>query len=344
MRTFLSFLLFILLLLVTFVADIFWGSVSIPYEEFIQTLFDRTSAPQEWVYIVWEMRIPAAVTALLVGASLALSGLVMQTLFRNPLADAGILGVSGGAGLGVALFMMGGAIVGSAFSLPSFIEVSGMLLFAIGGAALVLLLISAVSYRSSDITRILIVGVMLSFLTGSVVSLLQYFAPSELVKGFQVWSFGSLEGSTVHSSTTLALIILPALLLLSLFPKALNALLLGDAYARSLGISTQRVRRVLILLVGIITGTVTAFVGPIAFIGIAVPHIVKGLTKTSNHRKLIPLSLLGGAVLMLLCHLVSHLPQEGLVLPINVVTSVVGAPIVIFVILKNNSSKSSLIQ
>lgn len=342
MRTFATFLLLFLLLIVAFLVDIFWGSVSIPYNEFGTILFHPHSAKPEWVYIVWEMRIPAAITALLVGASLSSSGLVMQTLFRNPLADAGILGVSGGAGLGVALFMMGGTLWGQIPSITSSIEMGGIIFFAIAGAVLVLALIAAVSYTTSDITRVLIVGVMLSFLTGSVVSLLQYFAPSELVKGFQVWSFGSLEGSTSRSALLLSLIVIPALLLISFFPKALNTMLLGDAYARSLGTSTKRMRRFLILLTGIITGTVTAFVGPIAFIGIAVPHLVKSIAKTSNHRQLIPLSLLGGSVLMLLCHIVSHLPQGGLILPINVVTSVVGAPIVIAVILKRTSPRNLL--
>lgn len=329
-----AFALLGLLFVVAFSLSLFTGSVQIPLKTFWTALLAPHTIPSEIRYIIFEMRFPATIMASVVGAGLALSGLQMQTLFRNPLADATVLGVSGGAGLGVAIFMLGGTLLSRFFSLPPFLQTGGMLLFAIVGASSVLLLIATLSYRSSDVARILIIGVMISFLSGSIISLLQYFAPAEMVKGFQVWSFGSLEGASRKHTFELILVVLPAIVLASLFPKALNALLLGDTYARSLGISTAFVRRSIILLTGILTGAITAFVGPIAFVGIAVPHLVRNLAATSNHRYLIPLTILGGASFLLICHTLSRLPNNGLVLPINVVTALFGAPIVIAVLIK----------
>lgn len=339
MRSSLTYLFLIFLLLLFFILDIVFGSVQIPFSDLKDVLLMHKNVSPQWSYIIWQMRIPAAVTAVITGAGLSVCGLQMQTLFRNPLADASILGISGGASLGVALFMMGGTLLGNLITIPEFLRIGGMILFAILGAALVLLLIASLSFSSRDITQVLIVGVMISFLAGAIISLLQYFSPPELVKGFQVWSFGSLEGSTTISTLILACIVLPAVIICLFFIKPLNALLLGESYARSLGISTKFVRRSLIILTGIIAGTLTAFVGPIAFIGIAVPHIVRGLSATRNHKHLLPLSLLGGATLMLICHLITRLPQGGLILPINVVTSVIGAPIVLGVVISGSSRR-----
>lgn len=339
MRFTLSLLLLLLAGLVAFLLDIALGSVSISWGELQSILLGTSEADPQLSYIIWAMRIPGAITAAVVGAGLALSGLQMQTLFRNPLADASILGVSGGAGLGVALFMMGGTLLSSVWKLPAVLQTGGMLLFAILGAALVLLLVASIAYKSQDITRVLIIGVMISFIAGSIISLLQYFAPPEMVKGFQLWSFGSLEGSTSRSTLILCCIVLPAAIAAAFYPKALNALLLGDLYARSVGISTRRVRNILILLTGIIAGSITAFVGPIAFLGIAVPHIVRNLSRSSDHRKLMPLCLIGGATLMLVCHIITHLPQGGLILPINVVTGIIGAPIVIATVLRSKPNQ-----
>lgn len=340
MRFTFSLLLMIFLLLLSFVADLLLGSVNIPLYAVGNILFQKSTYP-EWSYIFWEMRLPIAITAILVGSALALSGVVMQTIFRNPLADAGILGISGGAGLGVAIFMMGENLLGKFAIFNDFIQWGGMILFSIGGAILILLLIASVSYSSRDTTKVLIIGVMLSFLVSSLVSLLQYFSPSELVKGFQIWSFGSLENISIKKCLILSIIILPILITISLFPKALNALLLDDSYARSLGIDTKQVRRTIIILTGILAGTITAFVGPIAFIGIAVPHIIKLLIGSNDHRKLMPLSIFGGALIMLLCHIISHLPHNGMLLPINVVTSIVGAPIVIAIIFSSKTKRTN---
>lgn len=339
MRFTITAVLLFFLLIITLVLDVVFGSVHIPIETLWQAVFTPSKVSEEWVYILHEMRIPAAITASFVGAGLSLTGLQMQTVFRNPLADAGVLGVSSGAGLGIALFIMGDYLIGNIFELSASVRTSGMILFSIMGAALVLAIIATLSRRSRDITQVLIIGVMISFLTSSMVSLLQYFSPAELVKSFQVWSFGSLEGSSRRDTALLAFIVLPSMLVISCLPKALNALLLGDVYARSLGISTQAVKFTVIVFTGIIAGSITAFVGPIGFLGIAVPHVIRYLVGTTDHRKLIPLTILGGAVLMLFCHLISRLPQGGLVLPINIVTSLLGAPVVIAVLIGKKSSK-----
>ena len=335
MRNTLVFIILLLLTIVAFCLDIALGSVSIPWEVLKGAIFDPSSQPEELRYILWHMRLPNALAAAMVGGGLAVAGLAMQTLFRNPLADASVLGVSGGASLGVALFMMGGVLVsGGAMSNPSLWQTAGMLLSSIVGAAFILLLIALMARSMKDMVSILIVGVMISFISGAIVSLLQYYAPAEVVKSFQVWSFGSLEGNDAESVLLMACTLLPASLLFLLLAKQLNALLIGEQYALTVGVSIKRVRLFVILLAGIVVGVCTAFTGPIAFVGIAVPHVVRFLFGKSNHRVLIPMTLLVGACFMLLCHMLTHVIKSGVVLPINIVTGIIGAPILISIILR----------
>lgn len=328
-------ILFILLLLV-FITDILLGSVTIPWESLPDILLRRPSADSTLSQIVWTMRLPSSIMALIGGGSLALCGLVMQTLFRNPLADAGILGVTGGSALGVALF----TLLGTKMAWLSYTFMSGMLLSSFIGSIAVLLLIGSFALRHSSTSDLLIVGLMISFITSSLIGILQYFAPPEAVKGFQLWSMGSLEGVVWQEVYYASTILLPSLLLLSLLPKKMNALLFGELYARSIGINVRALRLLFVLLVGLIVGTITTFIGPIAFIGIATPHLVRRWLKTSEHRQLVPITLLLGALLLLLCHLLTRVVSGGILLPINAITALMGAPIVIVVLSKRSSLSS----
>ena len=336
MRSTLVFILLLVGAIVAFCLDIALGSVTISWETLLALLTDPSSQPEELSFILWQMRLPNALTAVMCGAGLAVSGLAMQTLFRNPLADASILGVSGGASLGVALFMMGISLpgIGATFAAGGIWQTMGMLLSAVAGAAVILLVIALLSRRMQDIASLLIVGVMISFLSGAVVGLLQYYAPAEVVKQFQVWSLGSLEGNDMPDVLIMACTLLPSSLLFLFVPKQLDALLIGERYAASVGVSVKRIRLYVILAAGVAVGVSTAYCGPIAFIGIAVPHIVRFLTGKSSHRLLIPFTLVAGAGFMPICHMLTHVLKGGAVLPINMVTGIIGAPILISLILR----------
>lgn len=321
--------------------DIMLGSVTIPAKEIINILCGKGSI-QSWEYIILNFRLPKALTAIFVGAGISVCGLQMQTLFRNPLADTSILGISSGASLGVASFVMLTAIF------PMLIPVSitssywGMIISAIIGATLILCLVSTIISWLNDLVSVLIIGVMFGFITSSIVSIMQYFSDPEIVKNYLVWSFGSLS-STTWSQLTYMIPIVSCGLTASLFmPKYMNALLLGDNYARSVGISINKVRISIILTTSLIIGTLAAFTGPIGFIGIAVPHYTRMLFRSTNHRILIPGSMLCGVCLMLLCDIITHLPGNGVILPINAITAIMGAPVVIFIIIKRRKSRKTI--
>lgn len=335
MRSTLTLLLLFVLLLILFAADLLWGSVAIPWDALPDVLLCRPNADETWLQIVWSMRLPSALMALVGGASLAVCGLTLQTLFRNPLADAGVLGVTGGAALGVALF----TLLGTKAALASYLLSGGMLLSAFIGSVAVLLLIALFSLRRGSTSDLLIVGVMISFITASLIGILQYFSPSEAVKSFHLWSWGSLEGVSRQDVSYALPLLLPALLLLCCLPQKMNALLFGELYARSIGINIPRLRLLFILLTGLMVGTVTTFIGPIAFVGVATPHMVRRLLRTAEHRQLLPTTLLLGACLLLLCHLLTRTLGDSL-LPINALTALVGAPIVIYVLSKQTHSAS----
>lgn len=312
-------------LIILFLLDLAWGSIRIPIAEVIST-FSGNGSNEIHSEILVNFRLPKAITAMLAGSALSVAGLMMQTLFRNPLADPYVLGVSSGASLGAALVMMStGVIVGSA---SSWIVVVA----AIAGAALVMMLVVGVSFKVQSAVSLLIVGIMLGTIVSSIVGVLQYFSNPDAIKLFIMWNLGSLSAVTWEHLRILTPIILIGLFLAFSLQRRLDGLLLGENYAKGLGISIIQTRILIVITTSLLAGAVTAFTGPIGFIGIAVPHIARGIFKTSNHNTLIPASILLGAILILICDIVSQIPTYTL--PINTISSLFGAPVIIWIILK----------
>jgi iron complex transport system permease protein len=309
------------------------GSVSIPIKDVLKNLIGENSSKETWDYIIINYRLPKAITAIVVGIGLSVSGLLMQTLFRNPLAGPDVLGLSSGASLGVATIVMGATFLPmglSAVLLSSF----GIILASSLGSFLVLLAVLSVSQRLRDTMAILIVGLMFASLTSAIVGTLTYFSTAEQLQKFTFWSMGNLGNLSWSSIVILSVCVVIGLLLSLVSIKPLNALLLGENYARSLGINYKRTRLIIILATSILAGSITAYAGPIAFIGLAVPHIAKLIFQTSNHTILFWSTLLFGAIIMLICDSISQLPGSDLTLPINAVTSIFGAPIVIWLLIR----------
>ena len=322
----LAFLLAALLL-----ANLYFGSVHIPAAAITDLLLGGEAERVSWSYILWENRIPQAFTAMFSGAGLAAAGLLLQTLFRNPLAGPSILGIDGGANLGVAIAMLllGGSFMAGTFSLSGFLLV---IVAAMAGAWGILLLLIAFSHWLRSNTLLLITGVMIGYLTSSMISLLNYGATEEGVRSFMVWGLGSFANVTVDRLPAFIITMSVGIGCALLLIKPLNALLLGDNYATNLGVNVKRTRTFLLFTTGLLTATSTAFCGPIAFIGLAVPHLARLQLGTSDHRALLPATLLTGACLALTCNLISTVPYSTLI-PINVITPILGAPVVIWVIL-----------
>lgn len=319
---------------IAFLLDVALGSVHIPLKEVVRVIFTSGADNDSWIYIIEKIRLPKALTAIIVGCGLSVSGLQMQTLFRNPLAGPSVLGITAGASLGVALVMFS---VGSLTSLYTIRELglSGSWLVIIAsslGAALIMLVVVSISSSLKDHVIVLIVGVMIGNITLSLISIWQYFSSPELIKDYLIWTFGSLGGVTGNQLLILAIVVAAGLFISFLSSKMLDALLLGDHYARSMGLSVKRARLIIVLSTSILAGGITAFCGPIGFIGIAVPHLSRALFNTSSHRILIPACCLVGTVLMLVCDIVAQLPGSQTVLPINVITALIGSPVVIWII------------
>lgn len=316
-----------------FFTNISLGSIRIPFQDVFASLTGGQASRSTWEYIIINYRLPKAITAVLVGMGLSISGLLMQTLFRNPLAGPYVLGLSSGASLGVAFVILGAGL------LPPFL--SGILLSSYGmvlastlGSSTVLLVILILSRRLRDTMTILIVGLMFGSFTSAIVGVLSYFSSAEQLQKFTFWSMGSL-GNLSWSSILILTVCVIIGLLLSLFSvKPLNALLLGENYAQSMGLNFKRTRFTIIIATSILAGSITAYAGPIAFIGLAVPHIAKLLFQTSNHSVLYWSTLLLGAAIMLICDAVSQMPGIDITLPINAITSLLGAPIVIWLIVR----------
>ncbi|WP_240642380.1 iron ABC transporter permease [Nonlabens xiamenensis] len=326
-------LLLVLLLLLLFVADLCLGTVQIPLADFWNILSGQANEVDASTrFIITQLRLPRAIMAILTGAGLSMAGLLMQTLFRNPLAGPFVLGISSGAGLGVALVIMGAGMIG----LSSLSE-TGIIAASIFGSLGVLILILLISVRIKDTMGLLIIGLMMGSLSSAIVGILSYFSSSEQLKRYVFWSLGSLGGMQWTEIAILAGISIIGLGLILLIIKPLNALLLGESYALSLGINLKRTRWMIILITSLLAGGITAFAGPIAFIGLAVPHLSRLLLPTVDHRMLIPTALLMGACLLLVCDLVSQLPLTNYSLPINAVTSLLGAPVVIWLIMKKRN-------
>lgn len=327
-----------LLVICLFILNLSIGSVSIPFLQILKVLSGSAAEKVAWEHIILEFRLPKALTALVAGSALACSGLQMQTLFRNPLAGPFVLGISSGASLGVALVVMAGAIFGGGMWVYS---QNMVIIAATSGAALVMLLVVLVSGKVQDGMTLLIIGLMFGSLASAVVSILQFFSEAEQVQAFLIWTFGSLAGTTWGELSLLLPVSILGLSLSLFLAKPLNALLLGERYAESMGVSLKSTRLWIILATSVLTGGVTAFCGPIAFVGLSVPHLTRLLVPTADHRKLLPAVMLGGAILLLGCDILAQMPGSEKVLPINVVTSLIGAPVVIWLIVRRrNISKS----
>jgi iron complex transport system permease protein len=309
------------------------GSVSIPIKDVFNSLIDGNSSKETWDYIIINYRLPKAITAIVVGIGLSISGLLMQTLFQNPLAGPDVLGLSSGASLGVATIVMGAAFLPTGLS-SSLLSSYGIILASSLGSFLVLLAVLAISQRLRDTMAILIVGLMFASLTSAIVGTLTYFSTAEQLQKFTFWSMGNLGNLSWSSIRILSICVAIGLLLSLISIKPLNALLLGENYARSLGMNYKRTRLIIIIAASILAGSITAYSGPIAFIGLAVPHIAKLVFQTSNHTILFWATLLLGAIIMLICDSISQLPGSDLNLPINAVTSIFGAPIVIWLLVR----------
>ena len=324
------------LIVLLFVANLLVGSVSIPADEVFRILLGEDTGRASWRYIVWEARLPQALTAMLAGSALAACGLLLQTAFRNPLAGVSILGVNSGAGLGVAVVMLllGGTLSAGAFSLSGFFSV---LAGAFAGALAVMALILFFSTVLRSNVMLLIIGLMVGYLVSSVVSLLNFMSTAEGVQSYMVWGMGHFGGVSLRQMPAFAAVVLAGLAGALLLVKPLNALLLGERYAENLGVRVRRVRHVLLVVVGVLTAVTTAFCGPVLFIDLAVPHIARLLLPTANHRLLLPATMLAGAMVALACNLACVLPGGAGLIPLNAVTPLIGAPIVIYVIVRQRT-------
>lgn len=309
------------------------GSVRIPFPDVLEILSGQYTGKDSWRYIIWESRLPQALTAMLCGSSLATCGLLLQTAFRNPLAGPDVFGISAGAGLGVALVMLllGGTLSTALFSVSGFLAIlTAAFIGATGVTALILFLSTLI--RSSIL--LLIVGLMVGYVSSSAVSLLNFFASEDGIRSYTIWGMGNFGGVSMSHMAPFSTLCLSGVLLSFFLTKPLNILLLGPQYAESLGVSVRRIRNILLLIVGLLTAATTAFCGPVSFIGLAIPHVTRLLFRTGNHQTLLPGTVLCGAVIALLCNLICFLPGEQGILPLNAVTPLVGAPVIIYVILR----------
>ncbi|MCS7323938.1 MAG: iron ABC transporter permease [Anaerolineae bacterium] len=331
-------LLLVVLAGTAFASSLMIGAVSIPPGEVLRVLLGGQASKDTWQTIILTFRLPKAITALFAGAALSVAGLQMQTLFRNPLADPFVLGVSSGASLGVALVVLGGtAVSASVFGRTAFLGEVGLVGAASLGAAAVFAVVLAIARRVQSAVTLLVLGLMVSYLTSAVVSVLIYFSLPEQVSAYINWTFGSFGGVTWQQMRAFAPALLVGLLAAWITVKPLNALLLGENYARSMGVNVRAVRWWVAASASLLAGVVTAFCGPIGFIGIAVPHLCRALFVSSDHRILMPTSVLLGGSLALIFDLISQMPGTQYALPLNVVTSAVGAPIVLWIVARRQS-------
>ena len=335
-RNSILFFLLLLALLFSLLMNISLGQVAIPIKEVAKSLIGSNASKDTWEYIILNFRLPKAITAILVGMGLSISGLLMQTLFRNPMAGPYVLGLSSGSSLGVAFVILGAAFLPEFLS-EILLSSYGIILASCLGSFLVLLLVLLVSQRLRDTMTILIVGLMFSSFTGAIVSVLTYFSTAEQLQRFTFWSLGSLGNVSFTNIIILSSCVFIGLFLSLLSIKSLDSLLLGENYAKSMGLNIKKSRYSIIFATSILAGSITAFAGPIAFIGLAVPHLAKLLFQTSNHKILFWATLLIGSILMLFCDTVSQMPGFDFTLPINAITSIIGAPIVIWLLMRKKN-------
>ena len=330
-KRYLAYLLAAMVLFILFAANLFYGTIDIPAGEVLSILTGGECMRDVWRVVVLETRLPQALTALLAGASISVAGLLLQTLFRNPLAGPEVLGVNSGAGLGVALVMLlaGGM---SAFGLGGYLAVLGG---AFGGALFVMVIILLLATLLRNNMFLLIAGVAVSYMTSSAITLLNYFSTAEGVHSYMVWGMGSFGGVTMLQMPFFATVSLVLLMVSLAMAKPLNALLLGDSYAVNLGVNVKGVRVMALCVTGLLTAVVTAFCGPVSFIGLAVPHIARLSMRSNNHRHLVPATIILGGAVALMCNLVCQLPGESGLLPLGAITPLIGAPVIIYVVIKH---------
>ncbi len=320
-------------LVVLIIMNLILGSVIIPVRELFASITNSSSI--SYVNdILWNFRIPKVITALLAGVALSVCGLQMQTLFRNPLADPFILGISSGAGLGVALFVMGSSAFGITMAGSIFFNL-GIAAAAWAGAAGVTLLILLVSHRLKENSSLLIFGIMIGSITSAIITLIQYFSSSSELKAFVTWTMGSFSGLTSAQIWIMSMLVIPGIVLSIYNIKELNILLQGEAYAKSLGLNLERTRRRILIATTLLAGSITAFCGPIGFIGIAVPHIARLLFRNADHKVLVPATALTGAAIMVFTDMVAQLPGQSGVIPINTVSALIGVPVILYLIMKS---------
>ena len=324
-------------LLILFAVSLAYGAVSIPFDQVLQILTGHEVERPAWHSIVLQSRLPQAVTAVLAGAALAVSGLLLQTLFRNPLAGPSILGISDGANLGVAAVLL---YFGGSLSQVTDWPISGyaaIILAAFVGASLILSLIIYFSAKVKNNVMLLIIGIMIGYLTSSLISILNYYASTDKVHAFVMWGLGNFSGVSLEQLPFFSICTISGLLLSLLLVKPLNALLLGERYAANLGIRVKRARLFILICTGLLTATTTAFCGPVSFIGLAVPHMARLLLGSSNHTLLVPVTMLTGACVALLCNILMVIPGSNQILPLNAVTPMLGAPVIIYVIINRKN-------
>lgn len=320
-------------MVVCFFANISLGSVNIPIKDVYNSLIGNATEQETWQHIIQNYRLPKAITAILVGSGLGISGLLMQTLFRNPLAGPFVLGISSGASLGVALVILGSSVFGGVF-MTLLISKWSIVIAASLGSFLVLLAVLMVSLKVRDTMAILIIGLMFASMTAAIVNVLSYFGSAQQLQQYVFWGFGSL-GNLSWDELLIFFIIYCLGLIISLASvKSLNTMLLGENYAKSLGLNIKRSRFAIIIATSLLAGTITAFTGPIAFIGLAIPHLTRQVFNTSNHKILLPAVFLFGGIVMLICDSIAQVPNSDYTLPINAITSLVGAPVVIWLLVR----------
>lgn len=323
----------LLILVGCFLVNINLGSVQIPVDETFKTVFGMQSSNVSWEYIILQYRLPKAITAVLVGASLGVAGLLMQTLFRNPLAGPFVLGISSGASLGVATFIMSSSLLSGVASVV-LVHKWSLVIASSLGSFLVLFLVIIAASKVKNVMSILIIGLMFGSIASALVSVLSYFSSAEQLQQYVFWGFGSLGNLSWEEVALFAIVVCVGMLLAVLSVKSLNSLLLGENYAKSMGLSITKSRLLLLLATSLLAGSATAFAGPIAFIGLAVPHLVRLVFGTSNHKMLLPMVVVFGAIIMLLCDSIAQVPNSTVTLPINAVTSLFGAPIVVWLLVR----------
>jgi len=324
----LSFVLVMVLLL-----SISLGSVAIPIDEIIAVLLGNNSSKSSWSTIILHFRLPKAIAAMLVGSGLSIAGLLMQTLFKNPLAGPFVLGISSGASLGVAILILGAGIFGGVLTTVSFSS-WGLAIASSLGASIVLLAVLITAHKVRNTMSILIIGLMFGTVTSAIISVFTFFSDAEKIQQFVFWRFGSLGNLSWNEILVFFIIYLISILTLLNVIKPLNTFLLGENYAKSLGINIKKNRNIILIITSLLTGVTTAFAGPIAFIGLAVPHITKLVFKTSDHKILLPAVTILGAIILLICDVIAQLPTSEFTLPINAVTSLIGAPVVIWLLVR----------